>query len=451
MSKPSLVHRISQQRKAWSQPAFWSAPDVPWLSGYQPDKEKILHDFPSYVQAMKTSGPLFAAVDRRQQVFSQARFVWQAFSNGRLDRSWTDQSLALIENPWPGGTSGDLLAHMEYDASIAGNFYATNVDDQGRMGAAASGKGLRIARMRPDWVTLVVSSPSDDPYALDARVVGYVYRPVGSKQSDSVVLLPSEVCHYSPKPDPLGRFIGMSWMTPIAVEVSADKAATEHKHRFFTNGATFNVALKFPAGTPPEVLREYKALHDAEYKGTSNAYKTFFIAGADPVPISADLKQLDFKATQGAGETRIAVASGVPAVILGISEGLAGSSLNAGNFSAARRLFVDTTIRDLWAKAAPALQKLLPVPSGAGVKLGVEDRDIPFLREDAADEANIRQVDAVTLRQLIDAGYSPDAAVEFILTGGDLSKLKGKHSGLFSVQLQKPGEGSTMPDLAEGI
>ena len=421
------------------------------MAGYQPNKEKILHDFASYVQAMKTSGPLFAAIDRRQQVFSQGRFVWQAYSNGRLDRTWTDASLDLIENPWPGGTSGDLLAHMEYDASLAGNFYATTVDDAGRMGRAATGKGLRIARMRPDWVTLVIQSPSEDPYALDAKIVGYVYKPVNSATADAVTLLPSEVCHYSPKPDPIGRFIGMSWLTPIATEIAADKAATDHKLQFFKNGATFNMALKFPPGTPPEQLKEYKAIHDAEYKGTSNAYKTFFIAGADPVPISADLKQLDFKATQGAGETRIAVASGVPAAILGISEGLGGSSLNAGNFGAARRLFVDTTIRDLWSKAAPALQKLLPMPTGAGVRLGTEDRDIPFLREDAADEASIRQVDAITLRQLIDAGYSPDAAVEFILTGGDLSKLKGKHSGLFSVQLQKPGSGSTMPTLSEGV
>jgi hypothetical protein len=50
--------------------------------------------------------------------------------------------------------------------------------------------------------------------------------------------------------------------------------------------------------------------------------------------------QLDFKATQGAGETRIAAAAGVHPVIAGLSEGLAGSSLNAGQLlvgGAARR------------------------------------------------------------------------------------------------------------------
>jgi hypothetical protein len=42
--------------------------------------------------------------------------------------------------------------------------------------------------------------------------------------------------------------------------------------------------------------------------------------------VGSDLKQLDFKATQGAGETRIAMLGRVPAPLLGISEGLAGSS-----------------------------------------------------------------------------------------------------------------------------
>jgi hypothetical protein len=39
---------------------------------------------------------------------------------------------------------------------------------------------------------------------------------------------------------------------------------------------------------------------------------------------------------------------------------------------------------------------------------------------------------------LLDAGWEPDAAVKY-LASDDLTLLVGKHSGLFSVQLQPPG------------
>jgi hypothetical protein len=74
------------------------------------------------------------------------------------------------------------------------------------------------------------------------------------------------------------------------------------------------------------------------HAGVANAYKTLYLtAGADATVVGKDLQQLDFKVVQGAGETRIAAAAGIHPVIVGLSEGLAGSSLNAGNFAAARR------------------------------------------------------------------------------------------------------------------
>lgn len=448
-----LLDRVSARaarsgvgRKSWAQPPFWAGPDVAgWYgAGLPSNLERIENDFRGYIAgAFKGDGIVFSAVHRRQQVFSQARFLWQRFRLGRPADMFATADLALLERPWPGGTTGELLAHMEQDASLAGNFFATRADDMGRVGAAASGPGLRVVRLRPDWVTIVVSSRSGSVLAADAKVVAFEYAPpasAGEPAPDPLLLLPDEVCHYSPIPDPDMRFRGMSWITPVVREIQADKAATDHKLKFFENGAVHSMALKYPEGTSPDRLRAYKAIYDAEYRGTDNAYKTFHLAGADPIPLSANFQQLDFKVTQGAGETRISAASGVPAVILGISEGLQGSSLNAGNFGAARRLFVDTTVRDLWSKAAPSLATLVPAP-GTDVRLWVDDRDVPFLREDAKDVADVRTTDAATITSLIREGFEPDAAIEFVRSG-DLSSLVGRHTGLVSVQLQEPGTAS---------
>ena len=416
------------RRKAWAGEApFWALDNLrfPFTSASTPTEERVENDFEGYVNgAYKSNGVVFACIDRRQQVFSQALFQFQR----RGGDMFGSPELGLLEEPWPNGTTGELLAHMEYDASLAGQFYCTTVDEAGRIGRNATSQGRRISRMRPDWTTLVIDAPSGNPYGLDARVVAFMYEPmVGGQVSEPTVLLPSEVCHYSPKPDPTARFRGMSWLTPVIREIMADKAAVKHKLKFFENGATPNLALKFDKDVKTEQFNAFVEKFNASHRGVDKAYKTLFLAGgADPVPLSMDFKQMDFRVTIAAGETRLAVASGVPAAILGNSEGLSGSSLNAGNFSAARRLFVDTTIRDLWAKATPSLARLITPPQGA--KLVIDDRHIPFLREDARDDAEIRAKDAQTIRNLTDAGFEPDAVTEFVRTG-DHAKLLGQQRG----------------------
>lgn len=438
-------------RKSWSgEPPFWAvdALTAPWMAAQQPDRERIENNFEGYVQgAYKSNGVVFACIDRRQQVFSQARFQWRQFRNGRPGDLFGSPELALLEHPWPNGTTGELLSHMESDASLAGQFYCTKVDERGRMGRSATGPGVRIARMRPDWTSLIIDAPSGNPFNLDARVVAYLYEPMAAVpmggRSDPVTLLPDEVCHFSPKPDPTARFRGMSWLTPVLQEVMADKAATRHKLKFFDNGATPNMAIKFDKDTRPEAFQDFVQKFNDAHRGADNAYKTMFLAGgADVTPLSMDFRQMDFKVTQGAGENRLAVAAGVPAAILGISEGLQGSSLNAGNFSAARRLFVDSTMRDLWSKASASLQVLVTPPRD-GVSLWYDDRDIPFLREDEKDAAEIQFLEAQTLRQLLDAGWTPESAKAY-LQSGDVSLLQ--HSNLFSVQLQPARQMPTLGD-----
>jgi hypothetical protein len=129
----------------------------------------------------------------------------------------------------------------------------------------------------------------------------------------------------------------------------------------------------------------------------------------------------------------------VPAPLLGISEGLAGSSLNAGNFGMARRIFADTWVFPILADLAACMAPMVPMPD-LNTELWFHTRDIPLLREDARDAAEIVQVQAMTIRQLVDGGFDPESVVSAV-AGQDVTLLQ--HSGLLSVQLQEPG---TAPD-----
>jgi hypothetical protein len=121
---------------------------------------------------------------------------------------------------------------------------------------------------------------------------------------------------------------------------------------------------------------------------------------------------------------------------------LQGSSLNQGNFMAARRLVADMTLRPWWGNFASSLEVVLPPPGGS--RLWYDDRHIPFLAEDVKDAANVLQLNAQTMKALSDGGWEADSVVEAV-TSGDLSRLKGKHTGLFSVQLNPPD--SDEPDM----
>jgi hypothetical protein len=184
-----------------------------------------------------------------------------------------------------------------------------------------------------------------------------------------------------------------------------------------------------------EKFKTFVELMDSRHKGVEHAYETLYTgAGADVTVIGADMRQLDFKITQGAGESRLAAAGGVHPAIVGLSEGLQGSSLNAGNFGAARRLVADATMRPLWRNAAGSLEVLLPPEAGS--RLWVDTRDVAFLREDAKDAAEIVEIQARTITGLVREGVEFKSAVAAVLSG-NMDLLE--HTGLMSVQLQQPG------------
>ena len=152
--------------------------------------------------------------------------------------------------------------------------------------------------------------------------------------------------------------------------------------------------------------------------------------------VGSDFQQIDFKVTQGAGETRIAAAAGVPPIVVGLSEGLVGHLLQLRTGSTPIRGPDDAP---LWRNMASSMSNIIDVPPRA--ELWYDDRDIPALQEDAKDAAEVLQTHAATISSLVNAGYEADS-VKAAVISGDFSQLQ--HTGLFSVQLQPP-----MPDGPE--
>lgn len=374
------------------------------------------------VHAITSSSPVFALVLARLQAFSQARFQWTRFEGSQPTDLFGTPELAVLERPWRGGTTSDLLARMELHVSGAGQAYVTRPARD------------RLAVLRPDRMTIVMGSQTDaeDPVeAPDVEIIGWVHT---TSRGKVTVFGPNDVAHFAPYPDPNSVFLGMSWITAALREMQADSLAIEHKARFFQNAATPNLAIKFDPSVTRDQVLAFKAIMDAEHRGVWNAYKTLFLGGgADPVVIGKDFQQLDFATIQSKGESRLAANAGVPPSWVGFSEGLQGSSLNAGNFNSARRRFSDGTMHHLWTNAASSLEVLLTKPD-PGASLWHDSR-VPFMREDAQDVAAIQQQQANTIAMLVKDGFTPESVVAAVKKN-DFGLLV--HTGLTSVQLQPP-------------
>lgn len=403
-----------------------------WGGGYAESgkQESIPNDFIGYVNgAYKSSGAVFACCLTRMLIFSEARFAFQEFNRAKPGDLVQGPGLEILDNPWPNGTTGELLSRAIQDADFAGNFYAVREDKPGQP--------PRFRRLRPDWVLIVLSA--DPTEALASDVIGYIYKPGNTGDKSKWETYPIDgsngaVVHWSPIPDPDAQYRGMSWLTPVIRETMGDKAIGDHKLKFFEKGATPNIAVSMHESVTPDQAKEFRDLMDAKYSGLDNAYKTMYLGGgADVTTIGANIQQMDFATVTGIGETRIAAAARVHPAIVGLSSGLEGSSLNSGNFEAAKDNLASGTMRPLWRSFCAALDHAIDKP--AGTRLWFDASDVAFLREDREKVARRQQVEATSISRYVMQGFTPDSAVEAILAD-DISLLK--HTGLYSVQLLPP-------------
>ena len=377
-------------------------------------------------QYYESNSVVFACELNRILLFSEARFQYQQLRQGRPGDLFGTEDLAVLEEPWVGATTRDLLARAELDVACYGNSYWVN-------------DGRFLQRLDPTNVKILTEKTIDPEYSgfeIGERLLGYAYIP---DRDQITIYEPTQIAHYKPIPDRTNQWIGMSWLNPCLPDIDADQQMTAHKQTQLREGTTIPFVVSFDKDITDEQFDKFVEEYRLQHEGPQNAGKTLFLGiGADIKTTGQTFEQLSLKATQGAGETRIAACSGVPPVIVGLSEGL--GSATYSNYSQARRRLVDGTMRPLWGAFAGAFRYVVRVPGGS--RLWYDDRDIPFLREDVRDQAEIFAADAASARQLVDGGWKADAVIETV-AAKDLSRLRGQHTDLFSVQLQPPGTTAT--------
>ena len=374
-----------------------------------PDREAVLPQLAAWAQQVNASdSPVFSAILVRMMLLGEAQFQFQAKADKHL---FGNTSLAALEKPFgPGSTSGELIARMEQDSSLAGNAYIW----------APPGEDY-LVRMRPDWVTIVSELVPVEGGGSYRRKLGYWHQPPQgvTGQGEPFLALAAEVAHWHPIPDPVADFRGMSWLTPVMRDIEGDEAMTRYKIRYLANNATPNIVIKYAQKLQPATIDRIGARMEARYGGPDNAGKTLILdQGADLTLAGNSLSQMDFSNVSVDGVQRILAPSGVPAMLIGL-ESIKGAGKS---YEDVIRRFADLTLRPLWRSMCAALEELVAdVPAAA--QLWYDTGAIAALQEGEQVRAQVSLIRAQALLALKQAGYDEMSAVAAI-GAGDMSQLK---------------------------
>ncbi|ABD08184.1 Phage portal protein, HK97 [Rhodopseudomonas palustris HaA2] len=304
----------------------------------------------------------------------------------------------LIARPNPRQDGAALFETLVAHLLLAGNAYVE---------AVALGDAVHeLYALRPDRMK-VVPGPDGWAAAYDYVVGG---RSVRFDQHATPVppILHLTFFH------PLDDHYGLAPLEAAAVAVDTHNAAARWNKALLDNSARPSGALMY-AGPEGAVLSDeqfgrLKRELETTYEGAANAGRPLLLEGGlDWRPMALSPKDMDFLEAKHASAREIALAFGVPPMLLGIP----GDNTFA-NYQEANRSFVRQTVLPLATRIGNALAQWLAPQFGDGVRLVIDTDRIDALASDrVALWERVSAAPFLTLNEKREAvGYAP-------LDGGD--------------------------------
>ncbi|MBX3553784.1 MAG: phage portal protein [Pseudolabrys sp.] len=288
----------------------------------------------------------------------------------------THPLLDLIARPNPRQDGASLLEAVATHLLLAGNAYLEAV-------TLESDTVREIYALRPDRMRVV---PGADgwPEAFDYTVGGRSVRFDQSARSHGAMQVPP-ILHLTLF-NPVDDHYGLSPMEAAATALDIHNATGAWNKALLDNAARPSGALVYagPQGTnlTDAQFERLKAELDEQFQGAANAGRPLLLdGGLDWKQLSLSPKDMDFIEAKAAAAREIALAFGVPPLMLG----LPGDNTYA-NFAEANRTLWRATILPLAARIGGALAQWLgpAFAGGAGLRLAIDTDRIDALSADRA-------------------------------------------------------------------
>ncbi len=304
--------------------------------------------------------------------------------------------LDLLARPNPRQEGAAFLESLYAYLLLAGNAYVEAV--------ALDGQGTPNVRelyaLRPDRMRVV---PGADgwPEAYEYSVAG------NSIRFDQAAALPP-ILHLTAF-HPLDDHYGLAPLEAAAIAVDTHNAAARWNKALLDNAARPSGALVYsgPEGSllsDNQFERLKRELEDT-YQGTMNAGRPLLLEGGlDWKPISLSPQEMDFLEAKHAAAREIALAFGVPPMLLAIP-----GDNTYSNYQEANRVFWRQTVLPLAARVGAALAQWLAPVFGSEIRLVVDADPIDALAADrSAQWERVTKAPFLTINEKrAAAGYGP--------------------------------------------
>jgi HK97 family phage portal protein len=277
----------------------------------------------------------------------------------------------LLTHPNPRQDGAAFLEAVCAHLLLAGNAYIEAVAVDGERGRSVR----ELHALRPDRMR-VVPGPDGWPEGYDYVVGGR------SLRFDQDAALPP-ILHLT-QFHPLDDHYGLSSLEAAAVACDTHNAAAQWNKALLDNAARPCGALVY-SGVEGSVLNDNqferlkRELQD-QYQGSANAGRPLLLEGGlDWKAMSLSPKDMDFLEAKHTAAREIALAFGVPPMLLGIP-----GDNTYSNYQEANRVFFRGTVLPLATRIAGALAQWLAPAFGGELRLVVDADAVPALATDRA-------------------------------------------------------------------
>ena len=284
--------------------------------------------------------------------------------------------LDLMARPNPRQDGASFMESVASYLMLAGNAYVEAV-------GVGDTNVRELYALRPDRIK-VVPGPDGWPQGFDYTVNGQ------SVRFDQTPGSSPGVTNFQPPIlqlalfNPLDDYYGMSPLEAAAVAVDTHNAAARWNKALLDNAARPSGALVYDGAdgavmSDAQFERLKKELAD-NYQGTLNAGRPLLLEGGlDWKAMSLSPKDMDFMEAKHAAAREIALAFGVPPMLLAIP-----GDNTYSNYQEANRVFWRQTVLPLANRIGAALTQWLAPSFGAGLVLAVDADRIEALSADRA-------------------------------------------------------------------
>lgn len=271
--------------------------------------------------------------------------------------------IGLMRRPNPGQGRAELLEALYGQILLTGNGYVEAVGGAGLPG--------ELHVLRSDRMSLVPG--------VDGWPVAYDYTVGGRKHRFDMTGPVDPICHirsFHPQDD----HYGLSPMQAAAVAVDVHNSASAWSKALLDNAARPSGAIVYRGvdGQGQLSSDQYERLvseMEAHHQGARNAGRPMLLEGGlDWKPMGFSPSDMEFQKTKEAAAREIAVAFGVPPMLLGIP-----GEATYANYQEANRAFYRLTVLPLATRVTAAVSHWLSTHLGEQVELRPDLDQVPAL------------------------------------------------------------------------